>query len=543
MLTFEIGNISSRLTGFLSSEAYTEIKDALAYAVPGAQYSSAVEEEKWDGIIRLFNARTRIMPTGCIGMAMEILEKHNLPYAIKDGRKRPDITKYYKLKSHITPRPYQLEAAQLALLYQRATIEAATGAGKSLIIAMIVARLGLPCVIYVNTKDLLYQMIDNLKQFIDCDESEIGQIGDGIIAPSRFTVTTVQTAHKALGVDYQKYDEEDCHQEKDIGENDARTVINTLENAQAIVIDEAQFLGSKTFQEVTKYSQNAYFRWSVSATPWRSDNADILIRAATGKIVCKITASYLIKKGYLVAPDITMIKMPREKVTIENPSYASIYKAKIVESETSNKIITDIALYHLNKGESVLILVQQIAHGKIILSKIKEHYTPEVIDTYKPGPKSQPRKVKEVELLQGDEFSDKRKKIIGHFRDKKIKILVATSLADCGLDIPSLDALILAGRGKSKTRIPQRIGRVIRSFIDKTRAWVYDFYDFAKYMGTQAKDRLEIYESEPEFRIHHHKYDKKTGIVPFLESLRKNVGHPRFRAVSCEDPGESHATE
>ena len=56
-------------------------------------------------------------------------------------------------------------------------------------------------------------------------------------------------------------------------------------------------------------------------------------------------------------------------------------------------------------------------------------------------------------------------------------MLVATQLADEGLDMPSLDALILAVPQRNPGRLEQRVGRVSRSAPGKAAADVYDLVD------------------------------------------------------------------
>jgi superfamily II DNA or RNA helicase len=72
---------------------------------------------------------------------------------------------------------------------------------------------------------------------------------------------------------------------------------------------------------------------------------------------------------------------------------------------------------------------------------------------------------------------------------------------DIGVDIPSLDALIMAGGGKSTVRVLQRIGRVIRPFPGKTDAMVMDFLDNARYLDKHSATRLAVYQAEPRFQI------------------------------------------
>jgi superfamily II DNA or RNA helicase len=87
-------------------------------------------------------------------------------------------------------------------------------------------------------------------------------------------------------------------------------------------------------------------------------------------------------------------------------------------------------------------------------------------------------------------------------------VTVASTIFDEGIDVRPLDALILAGAGKSPTRALQRIGRVIRKYTypdgrEKTNAYVYDFWDHLPYLTDHALERLKMYQSEPEFVIKH----------------------------------------
>ena len=84
---------------------------------------------------------------------------------------------------------------------------------------------------------------------------------------------------------------------------------------------------------------------------------------------------------------------------------------------------------------------------------------------------------------------------------EKRQVLIASKIFDQGVDIPELDALILAGSGKSSARALQRIGRVIRGYPGKKWANVIEFWDNAKYLESHSSARLKIYKSEPAFQI------------------------------------------
>jgi len=86
-------------------------------------------------------------------------------------------------------------------------------------------------------------------------------------------------------------------------------------------------------------------------------------------------------------------------------------------------------------------------------------------------------------------------------QDGDLDVLVASKIFDQGIDIPQLDALILAGSGKSSARALQRIGRVIRNYPGKEKAIVVDFYDNCKFLREHSKARLKVYKTEPGFQI------------------------------------------
>ena len=86
-------------------------------------------------------------------------------------------------------------------------------------------------------------------------------------------------------------------------------------------------------------------------------------------------------------------------------------------------------------------------------------------------------------------------------KDGNIQVLIASKIFDQGIDIPELDALILAGSGKSSGRALQRIGRVIRKSPGKKKAIVVEFFDNCKYLRDHSEARIKVYKSEPGFNI------------------------------------------
>jgi superfamily II DNA or RNA helicase len=80
-------------------------------------------------------------------------------------------------------------------------------------------------------------------------------------------------------------------------------------------------------------------------------------------------------------------------------------------------------------------------------------------------------------------------------RTKKPCVLVASSIANDGLDIPDIASIIVAHGGKSFFQVIQRVGRGLRLAQDKDRLILVDFDDSAlgKWFRNHAQERKKLY--------------------------------------------------
>lgn len=235
---------------------------------------------------------------------------------------------------------------------------------------------------------------------------------------------------------------------------------------------------AKTCKDVITRAERAYFVFGGTATPFREDNADLVLEGLFGPKRGSITASYLIKRGFLVKPDIYFIKLKENAKRIV--SYDEDYKENLVYNEERNGIIVSLAKKMMERNLPTLILIKIIEHGNHLKSLI-------------PG----------SVFVNGKTSKNKRKKIMKDFEEGKIKILIASVIADEGLDIPILEALILAGGGKSKNRMRQRVGRVIRKNKKNPnkKSYVFDFEDNGIHLSKHSRMRKKILKTEEEFNV------------------------------------------
>lgn len=318
---------------------------------------------------------------------------------------------------------------------------------------------------------------------------KIGMVGDGNCEVGDVTIMTIWSAAAAFN---QKATFNDSDFNKDSARKNKKLnkelIKKTVYEAQMFILDECQYAASQTVQFLHRVSVSARHRFLFSGTPWRDTGDDILIEAVGGPKFFDISATDLIKKDWLVQPEIHFVDVPTRRGI--GKTYNQVYSNYIVYNNDRNNRIINAAVKLTDKNKKCLILVTKVEHGKILLKMLKDK-----------GLRSA--------SLDGSNKTSDRMKAIEMMKMGGLDVLVASKIFDQGVDIPQLDALILAGSGKSSARALQRIGRVIRRFKGKTKAIVVDFYDNCKFLRGHSKARIKIYKTEPAFIIRMPKKKKR----------------------------------
>lgn len=499
-----VDNTSTTISGKLKGEAYQDFKRLLAYQPEDFMWRQQ-NNPHWDGYISTvcyskdyckcaIKKDGMHFPTGLISTATQYFRDKNIPIEVIDVRDSKIASSSRELNLHMTDTvrsgdpfsmfDYQLDTVTKAVEAQRGIIKVATGGGKTVIACGIIAAIGVtPTIFYVTSMDLLKQAADEIEQYVRLNKKPltVGTIGGGKKTFGDITVMTVQTAVRAIGEKYVKFDDEDENDNTDIDDIKA-DIANLIHSAKLCICDEVQHWAAETCQIIADNSFSCRWRYGLSATPWRDKGDDILIQACFGKEIVDINASWLIRHGYLVKPHIgfvTVKNMKAEKLG----AYPSVYKQAIVENPWRNELISNLSQNLVEQDRTVLVLVQQIAHGETLQDLIPN-------SVFLHGSCTKKQREAHIELMKS-----------GH-----APVTIASTIFDEGIDVKPLNALILAGGGKSPTRALQRIGRVIRKYTypdgkKKDNAFVYDLYDHQKYVTQHALARRKIYQSEPEFTI------------------------------------------
>lgn len=411
-------------------------------------------------------------PAGWTGKFLERIQKDpawkaNSEYVtFKDVRNKPNNN---PIPMTMTPgynvpelRDYQERALKASLKSTRGIIHHATGAGKTVVTAALLAELGLPSLIVVPTLNLLIQTSEDLKGFLG--EDFVGEIGEGIFNPKLFTVATVQSLWSKI-----KRNDPDLS--------------NLFKVIDVLCIDEAHHInvaGKNKIQNT--YFQIAmmldcYYKFGLTATPGDVDSLEReLLEGATGRVIDHVSSSTLIKRGLLTKPIIQMYKVsPPQRYS----DWQTAYRQNVLRNSRRNAKICQLAEKFSNQGKSVLITVTRVdEHGGLLNDMIED-----------------------AVFMSGQTPAEERKQILEDFGNKKIKILISTVVNE-GVNIPSMDVIIMAGGGKSNKQTVQRVGRALRKSKNKDKAMIIDFYDCDNGMlERHSKARLKTYKKESEFEI------------------------------------------
>lgn len=233
-------------------------------------------------------------------------------------------------------------------------------------------------------------------------------------------------------------------QRKDILKN-KQDIRELCINTSGFIVDEAH-IAAVIIEALGAKMHKAYYRFGLTATPFREDNQEIRIEGTMGTKLINVTPSDLIELGYLVPPYIYMVK---NTFTEQTTTWAETYNKHIVNCWPRNYRIKQFAEEFKSNGFPTLILVEQKEHGVILESMIKD-------SVFVPGG------AKDEDGDVSDEEKSYRRLMLDAAERNEI-ILIATQWANTGIDAPRLAALILAGSSKACTTTYQQIGRVLRT--------------------------------------------------------------------------------
>lgn len=240
------------------------------------------------------------------------------------------------------------------------------------------------------------------------------------------------------------------------------------------IVDEAHHTPAKTFQRALVLLP-ARWRLGLTATPDREDGLRKLMEWSFGPTLLERNTKEMIKLGYLMPAVIEFVS------TGWRFAWEGAEKKRIIEMEKAcasdldrNFLIADRAAQDVRAGEIVLVLANRHVMVEELTAMIKAQGVPCLALTGKTGKK-------------------KRKDTIAELKAGEAPCVVATSLADEGLDVRRLSRIHLAWPQKARGATTQRLGRLLRLWEGK-KPRLIDYLDLdVPTMKSRAAARRRVY--------------------------------------------------
>jgi superfamily II DNA or RNA helicase len=371
------------------------------------------------------------IPRGYMRQLLLLCRRRGVRYEIEDRRRvltKVDFNFTGRLK------PFQHKAAKVMLSREFGTLNAPTGSGKTVMALYMITRRRQPVLIVVHTKDLAFQWVERVGEFLGIQADTVGFIGDGKnVVGEKITVALVQSLYR-------------CAEE-------------VSPKIGFLVVDECHRCPSRTFtQAVTDFDSK--YMLGLSATPWRRDNLSKLIFWHLGDVHHKIDQTSLIESGDVLPAEI-IIRETEFKPYYDPVNEYSKMISELTSDDKRNRLIaSDIAKEIHNNDGVCLVLSDRKKHCEILQSLLRYRY-----------------KISS-ELLTGDLTGSQRREVLDRLNKGEVKVLLATGqLIGEGFDHRDLSPLFLATPIKFSGRVLQYLGRVLRPAPGKKKALVYDYVD------------------------------------------------------------------
>jgi len=282
----------------------------------------------------------------------------------------------------------------------------------------------------VHTLDLLSQW----KEVLKTAGIEAGEIGNGKFEVKPITIATVQTLSKMLNKLKKEW----------------------FEQWGCVTLDESHRAPAKTYYRVINHFP-AKYRFGLTATPEREDGLTPLLYFLLGDPIFEIDRKSLVAKGYLTAvavqPVFTAFNYPYYGPDDRNAMLDTL----VNDIDRNLNVVAEVA-GAVEGGHTCLVLTGRVEHAELLTAKIQ-------------------RLGIRAEALLGKIKKPDRDIIRKRMIEGELKVIVATSVADEGLDLPNLSAVFFTFPSKALARILQRSGRVMRPLPGKTEPIVYDYVD------------------------------------------------------------------
>lgn len=372
--------------------------------------------------------RIRI-PRGAIHTLRSAAAHEGEIIACEDARTLPD-ERLGKMPD-LCLRSYQRAAVDALERVRQGVVVIPCGGGKTRVGMGAISRLEMQTLILVHTLDLADQWMSELREQLGIDA---GLVGDGVARVAPVTVAVIQTLVRWERSDLDAF----------------------LARFGLVIVDEAHHVAASTFHAIVDRAP-ARYRLGLTATPEREDGLSQLLGLFLGETLCAVTHEELVAAGVLAVPEIRSVPTSFTHPYNGPDDYAPMLAAIASDAERNRLIVANV-VSEARAGHTCLVLSGRIDHCEALAHAVEAAGV-------------------SVAVLTGSVKRGARRDALERARAGKLSVVIATSLADEGLDLPRLSRVFLAFPGRARGRTMQRLGRLMRPHPEKRDAALFDFVD------------------------------------------------------------------
>lgn len=393
----------------------------------------------------LYMKRGNLFPTGLLPLVQAAMPGEEYI----DLRVKPEID-WQPIPPQITEyrEGHQEQVLTTMMEKCRGTIEGITAMGKTYVEAGFAAIFDKPLLILSHRKEIFDNIVAKCCDLIGSDD--VGIINAKMTKPNRVTVAMVGSLSSRLP-----------------------KLKKTLQQVTGILVDEAHHISVKSqYYGIIQSCNNAYYRFGLTASPFRDSGDTIALFAPTGPVISSYHYGQALVEGVVVPLDVYLIPNEAEVKLPILYEFNDVYEIGVVKNDERNNNIVKVVKKLYEKGENVLVLVWRIDHGRRISKLLEGEIEHEFVHGSSPN-----RDIVKESFERGD-----------------LPVLIASSIYDEGVNIERIQNIVNAAGYKSERLLIQRTGRGMRPFEGKERCRVFDFVDMANTMlAKHSKARIRYY--------------------------------------------------
>ncbi|MFY8211798.1 MAG: DEAD/DEAH box helicase family protein [Candidatus Nanopelagicus sp.] len=466
--------VNVKIEGLELSERKALMK-LFEFDVPGARYLPSVRLGRWNGKTSYFslggssyiNLLPEILPVlDRVGYDIELEDSrdYRTTFAFTEVTAETFKHKVWP-KNHplagqpVILRDYQITIINNYLKNPQALQEIATGAGKTLITAVLslaIEQYGRSIVIVPNVSLVGQTEADYINLGLD--------VGVYYGGRKEYNKTHTICTWQSLGNMLKNTKAGEA--EVDIGD--------FLEGVVCVIVDEVHQAKAEVLKTLlTGVMSQIPLRWGLTGTIPKARFESMSLTVSLGPVIGSLSASTLQEQGVLSNCHVNILQL-QDGVDFSN--YQSELKFLIDDGQRLDVIADRIR--NIKETGNTLVLVDRIEAGKTIHLKLEELGVPE----------------EAVVFVSGGTKGSTRTEHYDDIATATNKIIIATyGVAAVGINIPRIFNVVLIEPGKSFVRVIQSIGRGIRKAEDKDFVQIYDMTSSCKFAKRHLTQRKTFY--------------------------------------------------